>query len=134
DEDLDGVIAGSVPRRYTPVSDFLWTALREVMRYQLPDDVDYTEKFDRLEFLLALLAMDTELVGKSSQLWLPGPWYGSFTWRDRSSRPTLEERIHSEYQNLGEQWPPMLAGFFDGSPERAEVAFDSLLEEIAKVR
>jgi hypothetical protein len=122
-------------KRHTPVSDLLHAGLREPLRGVIPDDKDYTETFDHLEALLALLAIDAKLEAHESGIYLDGAWYGSFTWRDRGVEPIgLEQRLRAEFARSGDSWPPLEAGLFGGSMPRAEAAFEVFIEESARAR
>ncbi len=125
---------GRQGKRYTPVSDHLHNRLRDYLRTPIPDDIDYTETFDRLEVLLGTLAIDAAKQAAKANAYLPGAWYGSFTWRDRHSTTPLEQRILAEIESEGEGWPPMQAGLFGGSAARAKSAMEQFVEEAAKRR
>ncbi len=101
----------------TPASDYLELFLRPHLRELLPSDEDYQLCFDRFEFLLALLHFD-----KGS--WAP---LGCFGWRTRA-----QELMFKEIDTQGSDWPPLKAGFLDGSIERLQASKAGLLEFIRK--
>lgn len=105
-------------RHFTPVSDHLFSVLREPLREYLPDDTQYQKCFDRFEYLLALVHADLyEKLGHG--IWGP---IGCFGWRGRHLREFGPEAIMSEIESEaaadGDSWAPLQAGFFDRSMER----------------
>lgn len=112
-----GRLLPGLTNRKTPASDYLESFLRPHLRELLPGDEDYQLCFDRFEFLLALLHMDKES-------WAP---LGCFGWRTRA-----QELMFKEIDEQGAAWPPLRAGFLDGSIERLQASKGGLLEFIHK--
>ena len=121
-------------QRHTPVSDQLHDGLRDNLRSLIPDDEDYTDTFDRLEALLALIAVDAKIEADKRSVYLDGAWYGAFTWRHRYMRDTLEERLLAEFESEGQGWPPINAGLFGGSVPRATAAFEIFISDARAAR
>jgi hypothetical protein len=63
-----------------------------------------------------------------------GPSIGAFSWRDRYSNPNLETRMLHKAQASEGEWPPVAAGLFGGSPERAVTALRVFIEIAAGFR
>ncbi len=120
--------------RHTPVSDYLHDRLRPYFKELIPDQIDYTSTFDRLEVLLGVLAADVESHVTNSHVYVDGPWFGSFTWRDRFKEPTLEARLLAELRERGQSSPMLAAGLFGGQLERAESAFSAFTEGAINAR
>lgn len=116
-------------RRHTPVSDHLFTVLREPLKEFLPSEGEYQECFDRFEYLKALVYVDLR---DDQYGWAP---VGCFAWRavwgrDKSTMKLVAEQISAQ----GSDWPPLKAGLFGGSLERlnqAKSKFDSWFDTVA---
>jgi len=130
---------GQRGKRYTPASDHLHDRLRDRLRLVVPDDEDYSELFDRLELLLALLVVDLQNQQPDGQFAAPyigGPFVGRFSWRDRHAEAPqrIEQRLMREMEAAGEGWAPLSGGLFGRSTERAKAAFEVFLPHAEKVR
>jgi hypothetical protein len=137
DDQLDQMLRrrpGGVTRRFTPASNWLHDRLRDVARLVIADDLEYTATFDRFEMLLALIVTDATDQVRASGDYVEGPWYGSFTWRNKYARVAPEAVLHEEFLGLGANWSPLGAGLFGGSLHRAETAFESLLKKVPMIR
>ena len=88
----------------------------------LVDNTHYRRCYDRVEYLFALVYAHVDQ--HPSGL---GP-IGCFGWRDwRRQGGTIRAEIEREARDAGEDWPPLKAGLFDGSPNRfreIKAAFD----------
>lgn len=131
DDELEALRTRRRGGKYTPASNVLHAWLREPMRATIPDDVRYTEAFDRLEMLLALAAADVET---HTEEYTDGPAFGGFTWRDKYNPIPPEQRLKAEFDAAGSAWPPLVGGLFGGSPERAAAAFDEVIKGAAEAR
>jgi hypothetical protein len=128
--------SGQRGKRYTPVSDYLHDTLRPKFRGEVPNDDDYADLFDVAEVFLALLAIDANSQRSNDRVYLDRPNFGRITWRDRYSRPEerLEARLLRELERDGSKWPPLEAGLFGGSRERATAALESFISEADEAR
>ncbi len=120
--------------RHTPVSDYLHDSLRPYFQSLIPDEIDFTSAFDRLEVLLGALAVDAASQAAKSKVYVDGPWFGSFTWRDRHREVKLEERMLADLREQGERAPLLAGGLFGGRLDRAETGFVSFIEAAAEAR
>lgn len=103
--------------RHTPTSDHLFEVLREPMREFLPDDEDYEDAFDRLEYLIGLAHADLTRGDWEDAWWGP---LGRFAWRGRSRRRgNVAQVVGTEIESQGAEWPLIRAGLFDSSLEQA---------------
>ena len=131
DDEFDGLRTRRLGRKFTPASIVLHAWLREPLRATIPDDVRYTETFDRLEMILALVAIDVHTEAVAAGQYTDGPAYGSFTWR----YPTPpEQRLKAEFHAAGSAWPPLTGGLLGGSVDRANATFDTLVSGTAEAR
>jgi hypothetical protein len=130
DDDLEALRTRG-GRRFTPASNVLHAWLREPLRPTIPDDVRYTEAFDRLEMVLALVAADVQT---QTAEYTDGPAFGGFTWRCKYDPNPPEQRLKAEFDAAGAAWPPLVGGLLGGSAERAAAAFDALINGAAEVR
>ena len=105
----------------TPLSQYLHRILRTAFADLVPDDREYTEAFDRFEYIGSLVLND-----------LGGYWPGGcFVWRN-GGRLTAE--VQREIESAGEYWPPLKAGLFGGSFDRLIEVKQSLDEWAARHR
>jgi hypothetical protein len=99
----------------TPVSQYLFTRLREPLRPVLPDDRLYERYFDRFEYLTALIQAHRTAPKR------PLGWFhvGCFAWRaDVHGDRSIQRRIAMELDRDADAWPLLSAGEFDGNLER----------------
>ncbi len=124
DEVAQQLKSGRKGKRHTPVTDMLHDLLRPILEPLIPDETTYTETFDELDVLLAVLAEDQKTQLSGTGPYVDGAWFGSFTWRDRyfNSVP-IERRMAQQLDALGSTAPMLEAGLFGASPERAAEAF-----------
>ena len=132
DDMIQGLIDQRVGRRYTPVADLLFSLLRDLLRPLIVDDEDYQRAFVRLETLLDLIAIDAQLQAEPG-VYIPGPSFGSYTWRYRHG-PPAEQILQVEYEKSGANWAPLAAGLFGSSGPRVEAAFDRYLSQAKEIR
>ena len=115
---MSGRMLPEMDRRFVPVSDHLYSRLREPLRDQIPSDDDYKLCFDQFEYLLGLTYADLE---SKTEIRGVGP-LGSFGWRYRrhfaDEDSGVAGRLEDEARQAGESWAPLQAGFFGGSLER----------------
>lgn len=116
-----GQMLPGMDRRRTPLSDYLFDKLREPLREYLPRDEDYADTFDRFEYFLGLVHASI----KQSEL--DGGWWGPvgcFIWRtsDFGQGHGIAHKIVAEIDAEGTEWPPLKAGLFGGSLEKAKLA------------
>jgi hypothetical protein len=106
--------------RYTPVSDHLFALLYDSMREYKPAKDDYERTFDRFEYFLGLVHADiARRVYDNNKL--IGP-VGCFAWRGRHlpAQTGIRKEVQEELDATGENWPPLKAGLFGGSFEKAK--------------
>jgi hypothetical protein len=117
--------------KYTPRSEHLFAIMREPLRRFLPDDSQYDEAFDQLEYLLALTFLDLD----ESTNKIVGPWAppGRFCWKCRHSETGVLFDSEKSLVQEGANWPPLQAGFFGGRPERAKDLQAKLREFIPRL-
>ena len=104
-------------QRYpVPRNQFLHLTLRSVFAKLIPADRDYTEAFDRFEYMASLV--ETDLDAQSDSGYPMRRWFDrrarGFTW----PRSGMAERMTKEIDQAEQQWPPLQAGLFGGSVER----------------
>lgn len=128
-----GRLLPGLERHHTPVSDHLHALLREPMRQYKAADDEYQRTFDTFEYLLALVYADiVRREYDENKLWGP---VGCFGWRGRSlmSPAGIRKEIQDQLESLGENWPPLKAGLFGGSLERAKEVkqkFDTFVAQL----
>ncbi|MGI5457852.1 caspase family protein [Streptomyces sp. CA-249302] len=106
---------------YYPQSHFIRQEMREPFQLIEPDDSAYAEACYRFEFLASMVAMDSEIGTYVN------PWSGEFlldlNWGYDENG--LAADVHQE---IKESWPLLRGGAFGANPERAEKAFQALVE------
>lgn len=131
DEDLEALRTRRRGAKFTPASNVLHAWLREPLRPTIPNDDRYTEAFDRLEIILALVAADVET---QTADYTDGPAFGGFTWRYKYDPVPPEQRVKAEFDTAGPGWPPLVGGLLGGSADRTAAAFDALIGGAAEAR
>lgn len=130
-ETKDGQCLPGMKGRYAPVSDHLHRVLREPLQPFIADAEKYTSIFDRFEYLLGLAYADlSEETGEERR----GP-VGSYGWRyrDRDFKSTIMGQIKTEVEGVGDSWPFISHGLFNGSIERfweVKTAFDKFVMRV----
>jgi hypothetical protein len=123
---------------HTPVSDYLYSYMREIVKTYLPDDKKYEEFFDIFEYLTGLIYLD--IINKGTSIESTGSTIGRFAWKrgtpfNRGRLPQSIERFIENGLNQGDKWPLLEVGFFKGSIERFEKcreAYEDLLKRISE--
>jgi hypothetical protein len=95
----------------TPTSEHLFAAVRPRLSELLPDDHDFQRAFDEFEYLACLTVMHRT----ATEAGVTSVPIGSFAWRDVFNDNRRIEQLSKEADALGNQWPPLKAGLFDGS-------------------
>lgn len=122
-------------RRYTPVSDHLHDVLRGPLRQVVPSDAQYTRNFDTLEYLLGLILTDLRSQREANDPYITGPRIGSYGWRYKHERRGGPwEQVQRDLAHQGDLWPPLRAGLFGGSLERAREATESFNQFVTEAR
>lgn len=118
--------------RKTPRSDRIRSTIDSVIPGLTPNGVDSDEFFDRYEYLVALnYGYETHDGKDHHRFWAP---LGRFLWRDEEMvQKKTSERFTSEFENLGDQWPPLLAGFFGGTVSGVTSAIEAMDSFLLKV-
>ncbi|MFF8024771.1 SIR2 family protein [Streptomyces sp. NPDC007896] len=102
-----------------PQSTFLRQEAREPLKSIEPDDAAYQTACTRFEFLASLIAMDDDTQTRP-------PWIGEFVndvhWKYDTS---IANTIKAE---LTPNWPLLRAGAFGGNVERAQAAYEHLIQ------
>lgn len=112
--------------RKTPVSDRLHDALREPLMDYLPDDIQYSQCYDRFEYLMALVHADIRR-SQGSVAWGPPGRFSS-----RRGEYNIAAEIEREVTDMGDSWPLIQCGLFDASVERlksVKAEFDRITSE-----
>lgn len=129
-DERDAQTLPGMERHYTPLNDHLYSLLREPLKAFLPEDSRYGRCFDRFEYLMALVHADLR-EKQGHNIWGP---IGRFGWRDRGYPENhISTEIEAEATTMGEDWPLLRAGLFDGSVERFLSIKKPLDERIARL-
>lgn len=134
DDDLRKLKNGEKGKRYTPISDYLHTRLRNHFADLIVDDDEYTENFDNFEVYLGLIGADAYRQASLTGKYIAGPYVGSFSWRHRYYNNPIELQTLETVRELGDRWPPLQHGLFGGSVERATKAAEVFATRASEVR
>jgi len=123
---------------HTPVSDYLYSYMREIVNTYLPDDKKYEEFFDIFEYFIGLIYLD--IMNEGTSIELRGSTIGRFAWQRGTpfNRERLPQSIEGFVENgldQGDKWPLLKVGFFNGSIERfkkCREAYENLLKKISE--
>ena len=110
---------------YAPMSEHFFICLREPFRVFLPDERQYQRCFDRFEYLKTLLEVD--VYGDPQCI-------GCFGWRWKYPEQDVMKEIEAEEGQVGRNWPPYQAGWFQGQRERFMAARKKVGEVVAHLR
>ncbi len=109
----------NMERRYTPTSDHLVEVLRKPLIEYYPNQKEFEDAFDKLEFLISLVTVDLH-IQRSLDPWFP---IGRYGWRSsRRIQDNIFARTKSEIEKEGQNWLPLKAGMFGGFAVRANNA------------
>jgi len=122
----------------TPVSDYLYSYMREIVNTYLPDDKKYEDFFDMFEYLIGLIYVDLMFEDVSPEnIGFP---IGRFVWKyygwgsGRKGSKLINDLIENGLKREKE-WALLKAGFFNSSIERfkkCREAYEYRLKEIGK--
>lgn len=136
EDTLKGITGNQLPKRRTPVADWLHAALRPIFSDQLADDYTYDAEFDRAEVVLGILsqdAVDTRYGANSeTSRWNHSNWFGRSTWRAAHYHGNPVEDLTQELTVDGRLWPPLRADLFGGEESRARAALDAYKADFSR--
>ena len=110
--------------QYFPLSEYLFENLAGPVKEFIPNERQFNEVFDRLELFVAMVYAD-ESLQRAELFWIP---IGRFGWKYGNYQNQIVQVMSQEIDKAGDDWPPLKAGFFGGSIERAKKAFGEVLE------
>jgi hypothetical protein len=113
-------------RQFMPMNEYLFKLLQPTLEDALFLGHSYEPLFDRFEILFALECSNIVATGDHS------PWGppGRFAWKHRGGRQDSPfNQLVEEVNQQGGNWPPLKAGFFNGSLAR----FQELAAEYSDV-
>lgn len=113
-----------VLNHYSPLSNHMFALLREPLHQYLPDEVEYTLAFDRLELFIGLAYVDLAGWEPGQSAWGPG---GRFV-RRHMGRRELYVQVESEIADQKLEWGLLKAGLFGGKSERLRAVWDAYME------
>lgn len=138
DDTIEKLRRGTASNRYTGVSDFLHLATERLFADQIVSPTEFEDLFDLTETHLCILAVDDQLQtqARSERGYRDGAWFGRSSWkhRHRFGSQGPEQRLTSDLADAGSSWPPLRAGLFGGSIERAQAALESFSADMQQVR
>ncbi|HEY6341265.1 MAG TPA: toll/interleukin-1 receptor domain-containing protein [Bryobacteraceae bacterium] len=112
-------------RHYVPVSAHLEESLGRAFHQIFTSDEEISINFDKFEFFQALIYADLAR-GLQFGFWAP---LGSFIWR----RQNLFAQTQNDIRSLRQNWGPVQAELFSGSPDRAADLVGKLEEFASRV-
>lgn len=107
-----------------PVSEYLFTALRPYFADHT--ETQYTNLFDTAEILFSLITADLMADRNPYQ---DQPWLGLFVTHAAQTHPfevTEVAQMLTTARNEGGQWPPVVAGLFQGAEIRLRAAVEAV--------
>ncbi|WP_159701299.1 toll/interleukin-1 receptor domain-containing protein [Arthrobacter sp. 18067] len=130
---LEGLLRGSVGKRHTPLSDHLYRLLAPLFSDYVGDEMDYAELFEKAEVFLDLITADVAAVHPELYRSFYGG-YGRYTWNHVRSPLPPEKALSAAFESSQKGWSPLLDGLFDGSAQRAQLAFSEVMSHAETVR
>lgn len=114
-----------------PRSEYLFRLLQPTLDQSLCLGADYERHFDQFEVLLALEIAEQKSRELRGRAWGP---VGRFGWKyHRGAEASPLHRVLSEATAMGDAWPPIKAGLFQGSVERFRETSSQYTEHIARL-
>jgi len=101
---------------YTPVNDYFFSDIREIVKTYLPDDKKYEEFFDIFEYLTGLIYLD--IINEGTPIKKERSFLGRFAWKYRGSTSNPIEEFIENGLKQEDKWPLLKVGFFNGSVDR----------------
>lgn len=118
-------------KRITARTEYLLKILQPRLEDNLFLGADYEYYFDTFEVLLALEHADQYKSEKYGDYWGP---IGRFGWKYiRGGESSPLHRIIKQAESMGEEWPPIKAGLFNGSIDRFKKAATAYSELVSKL-
>lgn len=102
------------PRRYTPVSDYLYEMLKEIFKDLIPLEEKYSYYFDLFEEFLAIIFLDATEEKIENMSWCP---IGRFSWKNQYEG---ENNINAEFAKKKSEWGALKSGYFNNDIKRLE--------------
>jgi hypothetical protein len=110
-------------KNFVPKSEYQYKVLQPTLDDLLFLGQDYEDLFDRAEIFKCLVHAHWRLANKQ-YVWGPP---GRFVWKFRRDGHPFAQLV-AEAAKLGPEWPPLKAGFFNGSREE----FSKIAEDVRK--
>lgn len=111
-----------------PATHLIYRFLREPFKEFIFDGGKYRKSFDRVEYLLALVFADLYEKENGSIIGLISHWarlfpppYDRFFPNESNSESVVVSEFEREIELMGNSWPPLQAGLFNGSVERVKL-------------
>lgn len=111
-EQVGDYARGREPKRYTPVSDYLFQATRPLFTALIPDEQDFDETFDLMEILLAIRAEVAKADAHDHGRYAFGAWFGRHTWKLRYMNGGPVDEVLRTYSEQKSAWTPFQQGLF----------------------
>jgi hypothetical protein len=116
-EELGSYSTGREPNRITPVSDYLFAAMKPLFTSLLEDEQDFEEAFDQMEILLALRAVTAKMHAHAAGRYAHGSWYGRYLWKSQFMvRGPVDETVR-RFSEQRSAWKPLQQGVFKSEDE-----------------
>jgi hypothetical protein len=118
-------------KRLTPMSDYLFHAMKPLLTSLIPDERDFDENFDQTEILLAIKAKTSREDALAAGRYAHGSWYGRYTWKSRyygRGRGPVDDLLQ-RYSEQGPKWKPLQQGLFK-SESQLDVALPNFHDEV----
>lgn len=121
---------GLESKRYTPVSDYLYTSIRSLFTSLVPDDQDFEDIFDQTELLLSLKAFIARIDALAGNRYAYGPWFGRFTWKMQYRNRQLLDEFVSTIVRHGTNWKPYQHGLLGLDQQQIEASLPNFEDEV----
>lgn len=130
-EDLVSQHMGGKPKLSR--SHYLLHKIRPHFLQLIPDDLSYTNAFDRFEYLAALVQADlSSRNGEMMDFW-PGRFaYQIYNYEPTENAPTVADQVSAEVESQEDEWPLLKCGAFHGSATRFREVADEVTATVKK--
>lgn len=124
-------IANHLPglaRNQTAASDRVYGYLSALLANELVGGEPlFSHEFDRFEYTLGLASWDASRASRTSG-WAP---WGRHAWR-REEGSRVEDDVNAEITRMGDDWPLLREGLFEGSSTRLAEAVDGYAKQMKR--
>lgn len=115
---------------HTPLNDFLFESLRSALGGTIADEHQYSDCFDKFEYLVSLVCRDGIATGEKDHFRV-----GRFGWSQNRlpGVTTIDDEIEAQVRSQGNNWPVIKVGLFNGDSSVFLRSMNELRKHVASL-